>query len=218
MAGFSYPSDPERNEVQRVRQDAFQDHFNSGATRVYSTDSLGLPVDPGSHQGTADRTGLARALSQSSVPLQHLNGVQFVHVLKAGLGEGVAAKGKYFPGHRTLALDGDLDSPDPVTRGQGVRSAVHEIGHHVENMATNGRLARGGRSEGLAENYADEHVPDIPVTHMGVTVYHRPTSNYDTHVPNPGSSVWQTPADRTGEVNHTRYVNTRATGTMPDGS
>lgn len=198
------------NETQRLRQDAIEDRFNQGHTRVISFTGGERAIDPGSPEAAADRSSVARTLSKTSVPLSHLNGIQFMRVIPDMLSEHTMAQ--YHPGHRGMDIP-RVNHPDVAIRGQQVRSIVHEIGHHTENMA-NGRISSLGRSEAMAENYADRHLPQVPVTHAGVTVGYQPRSGYDAHSEN-RPSVWQQSWDPTGQQNLSRYRKTRAKGTMP---
>lgn len=197
------------SESTRVRLDAVA----HAAPEVYSTDAAGQHAGPDSRQGLSDRFAVHHAVAQSSMPLEHLNGLQFFHVVHGGLPQNNA--GLYHPGARGIQVNGSVASPDPRNRAQGIRTVVHEVGHHVENTAS-GRIAGGGRTEGMAENYADRHTPEFPVSHAGVTIGYKPVAAYDTHLPLPDSPVFNTSWDPTGEVNRKRYAKTRAAGTMPD--
>ena len=105
MSAPYYPSNRLSSEAARIRFDAIDEHFSKpGGTRLYSTDKLGLPVDPDSPQGMADRYRVTRAFAESSAPVEHLNGLQFVHVLKAG-GIPGDPHGVYFHPQKTMALN-----------------------------------------------------------------------------------------------------------------
>lgn len=198
------------HEPQRLRQDAFQDRFETGRTPVVSLGADHSALDPGSPVAQADRASLARTLSKTSVPLEHLNGVQFMHVMPDMMSETTMAQ--YFPQRRGMEVP-RMNGPDVHTRAQQARSVVHELGHHVENTA-NARMSSMGRAEAMAENYADTHLPPVPVSHAGVTTNYRPPSGYDAHA-KLKTDVWQQSWDPTGEQNLARYEKTRARGTLP---
>jgi hypothetical protein len=216
----SQPYAPQRNagyleslpasEPQRLRQDAFENHFGQGHTKVVSFGEGDAPLDPGSPRAVADRSSMAHTLSKTTVPPTHLNGVQFMRVLPGMIDEQRMAQ--YHPQHQGMDVP-TMRHSDPVMRSQQVRSLVHEVGHHAEQM-TNGRISSLGRSEAMAENYADRHLPLAPMSHGGVTVGFRPQSGYDTLVPH--LDTWQQSWDPTGEQNRARYAKTRAKGTMPN--
>lgn len=205
-----------RDEVARVRYDAIDQQFQPGGTALHPTDNLGLPLDPDSARGLAARHNFVQSIAQTTVPVQHLQGLRTVHMLGDEGGMVGGANGVYYGGNsRTLAFRGGIGSRDVGEHADRVFTAVHEIGHHVENMSR-GTMALGGRSEAMAENYAVKHTPAFPITHKGVTVEYKPQPTYDTHVPDPDSPVWKTPWDQSGKLNRQQFVKIRAKGTLPD--
>lgn len=198
------------SEPQRLRQDAFENHFAQGRTKVVSFGEGDAALPSDSARAVADRSSIARTLSKTSVPPAHLNGVQFMQVVPDMASKDAMAE--YYPKRQGMTVP-TMRHPDPVMQGQQARSLVHEIGHHAENMA-NGRLSSLGRSEAMAENYADRHLPEAHLTHGGATVGFRPQSGYDTLTSH--LNVWQQSYDPTGKMNQARYQKTRAAGTMPD--
>lgn len=204
-----------QGEVARIRYDALDRQFGPGGTPVHTTDKLGLPQDPDSSAGMSSRHGFVQSIAQTTVPVQHLQGLSSVHMLGDEGGMVGNANGVYYPGSRTLAFRGGIGSRDVGEHADRVFTAVHEIGHHVENTAR-GTMAMGGRSEGLAENYAERHTPSFPITHQGVTMDYKPKSTYDTHVPYPDSPAWKTSWDQSGKLSRQQFVKTRAKGTLPE--
>lgn len=206
-----------RGTAARVRMDALETHFSGqpGTVDFHSSDAhTNLRLDPSSRLAMSDRGQVMRTIAHSSLPLQHLNGIQFMNVQHGG-GMAGGALGLYYPDHRGMVMDGDVDTRNPDTRLQRERAVVHEIGHHVETTSR-GTMGMGGKSEAVAENYADRYSARTPVTHMGHTEWVRPSSNYDTHVPGEISDVWKRPWDQSGAGERSIYAKTRAKGTMPD--
>lgn len=204
-----------QGEVARIRYDAIGQQFQPGGTELHATDNLGLPLDPESPRGLASRHSFVQSIAQTTVPVQHLHGLSAVHMLSDEGGLTGNANGVYYPGSRTLAFRGGMGSRDVGEHADRVYTAVHEIGHHVENTSR-GTMALGGRSEGLAENYADRHTPEFPITHAGVTVPYKPQSTYDSHVGWAESPAWKTPWDQSGNLSRQQFVKTRAKGTLPE--
>lgn len=101
-------------------------------------------------------------IARSTVPVEHLNGVQFrTNVGQEQLGHVTTA------GHYSRAGDA-LSKGDPVIRlGPGYEResvAIHEIGHHVSSVEGNEwkknysfTSPEGGQEEAFADNYADTH-------------------------------------------------------------
>lgn len=202
MARPYYPSNRLSSETARIRYDAIDDQFSKpGGTQLYSTDSLGLPVDPQSQQGMQDQYKVTKSLAESSMPVSHLNGLQFVHVLRAAMPANV--DGLYVPRTKTMAVDGGFSSKNPQERSAATRTMVHETGHHVENMTYGLAGGNRGHSEGVAENYAEAYAPE------------RGQSNYDAHAGLPESTVFNSRRDPTGQQNRAAYVQARRQGLMP---
>jgi hypothetical protein len=166
-------------------------------SEINSFDSSGNK-DNASLPGMVSKGKMINSLASSSVPPSHLQGLQFVDIHRT---EG-QPRGAYFHDLHGVSLHG-FGKDSVSSQGQRARTPIHEIGHHVDSM-TNGTPDSLGKSEALAENYADANA--------SVSA----SSVYDAHLHRGLLDPFKTASDTTGDVNAIDYENTREAGSQPD--
>ncbi len=149
-------------QVKDVRTGMASAHFKDrkvrGSGDMSSTDNL-------YNESRGDVRGLVDNIARSTVPVEHLNGVQFrTNVSQDRLGHPTTA------GHYDTKGDAMTNGGPVIRLGPGYENqsaTIHEIGHHVSNIEGNEwrknysfASPEGGHEEAFADNYADTHFRD----------------------------------------------------------
>lgn len=175
MSDERYPRGytPERlNEVaKRVNPDEYSRQDGSLAENLVDES---FPIRSGGSQthhyeSRQPLRDLIGTVARSTVPLEHLNGVQFNIVNgESDMGSKHSAGEYTFEDRRIDLLPSSVRDHTPI----------HEIGHHVSHMDGNthavhydGSAAYRGQEEAFADNYAAEHARSQPRKKVDVGHY-----------------------------------------------
>lgn len=177
-----------------------------------SLNSWGQEEDPEGMQAQISRGRATHSLAAARMPLDHLQGLQFMDTTKQADAIGGNA-GAYYrrgldPRGRGMVMNlASGNNADPRLRAYGQRTVVHELGHHVQNM-THGSLSMLGHSEGLAENYADKYSPPGTEKYPAMSAYDEDSRR--------AAKYLRTSQDPQGDFNRRLYTKVRQRGTLPE--
>lgn len=120
--------------------------------------------------GHKQRLKIADTIARSTVPHQHLQGVQWAHVrpwerlTAATEANPNDSAGAYFKPHRNRPDAGMIAVREPY---QDTSTVIHELGHHISYLQGTEHSRNysyehehGGTEEAFADNYAEQHFRD----------------------------------------------------------
>lgn len=191
------------NDVPQTRVGSFRAALSN--TNVYKTDVNGSHKPESSIGGLVHRERIVRDLSATTLPLEHLQGLQFIHHNAEGLD---GPTGEY---NHAGGISISTRHPEGLTKDEAASNRrvalVHEIGHHVDAMTHGSIHPDIGHAEATAVNYAQKHSGDS----------HGIEDAYDSHAKamNPRAFSPEGKIDDSSVRSMQAYKSLRRRGTLP---